>query len=194
MERGLRQGDPLSPFLFIIPMEALNIMMLETIEKGIFRGIKIGNDDVEISHLQFADDTLFLGAWSASNISNLLYLMRCFGDVSGLSINLSKKKLFGIEVSKTEVLYTAGNVSSELPFVYLGLPVGQNMKLVRGWKDMESKFVSKLSRWKAKNLSIGDRFALVKSVLNSLPLYYLSLFRAPVTIIKKLKVLRNKFF
>lgn len=56
MEKGLRQGDPLSPFLFIIAAEALSIMMREATAKGVFKGAKVGNDLVEVTHLQFADD------------------------------------------------------------------------------------------------------------------------------------------
>lgn len=61
MQRGLRQGDPLSPLLFIIAMEALNVMMV--IDKWFFHGLQVGKDHVHVSHLQFADDALFMGRW-----------------------------------------------------------------------------------------------------------------------------------
>lgn len=68
------------------------------------------------------------------------------------------------------------------------------MNQVKSWKPVVSKFSSKLSLWKAKSLSIGGRYTLVKSILNSLPLYYLSLFRALKTVIQNLEVVRNEFF
>lgn len=61
MQKGLRQGDPLSPLLFIIALEALNVMMLEAIDKGIFHGLQVDIDYFNVSQLQFADDALFLG-------------------------------------------------------------------------------------------------------------------------------------
>lgn len=61
MERGLRRGDPLSLFLFIIATEALHILLLEARNKSIFKGAKVGENAVEITHFQFADDVLFLG-------------------------------------------------------------------------------------------------------------------------------------
>ncbi|XP_071739221.1 secreted RxLR effector protein 78-like [Rutidosis leptorrhynchoides] len=59
--RGIRQGDPLSPFLFILAAEGLNILTKAATEKGLFKGVEIGRDKVNISHLQYADDTIFLG-------------------------------------------------------------------------------------------------------------------------------------
>ena len=59
MERGLRQGDPLSPFLFFLAAEGFNVIMLSVIEAGLFNGYRVGRDnDVCLSHLQFADDTV----------------------------------------------------------------------------------------------------------------------------------------
>ncbi|GJR19341.1 putative RNA-directed DNA polymerase, eukaryota, reverse transcriptase zinc-binding domain protein [Tanacetum coccineum] len=63
-KKGLRQGDPLSPFLFIIAMEALHVTLQEAKAKGRFEGIKVGTSSIIISHLQFADDALILeGKW-----------------------------------------------------------------------------------------------------------------------------------
>ncbi|GJX27101.1 beta-fructofuranosidase, insoluble isoenzyme 1-like protein isoform X2 [Tanacetum coccineum] len=71
LERGLRQGDPLSPFLFILAVEALNVVFLEARNKSIFLGAEVGRDKVPISHLQFADDALIVGHWLLPNAKNL---------------------------------------------------------------------------------------------------------------------------
>ncbi|GJW16706.1 transposon TX1 [Tanacetum coccineum] len=60
LERGVRQGDPLSPLLFILAAEGLNAIVNEAVEHGIFRGVKVGRNRVVVSHLQYADDTIFL--------------------------------------------------------------------------------------------------------------------------------------
>nr|GEZ85705.1 putative RNA-directed DNA polymerase, eukaryota, reverse transcriptase zinc-binding domain protein [Tanacetum cinerariifolium] len=67
IERGLRQGDPLSPFLFILVVEALNVDLLEATNNNVFHGIKVGTDKIHISHLLFTDDALIMGEWSRSN-------------------------------------------------------------------------------------------------------------------------------
>ncbi|GKD52799.1 putative RNA-directed DNA polymerase, eukaryota, reverse transcriptase zinc-binding domain protein, partial [Tanacetum coccineum] len=67
IEKGLRQGDPLSPFLFIIAVEALHVSLQEAKSRNLFEGIKVGLLEVDISHLQFADDALIIGKWSIEN-------------------------------------------------------------------------------------------------------------------------------
>ncbi|GJT84887.1 ALP1-like protein [Tanacetum coccineum] len=62
LERGVRQGDPLSHFIFILAAEGLNALVSEAVEKGIFKGVAVGADRVIVSHLQYADDTIFLAS------------------------------------------------------------------------------------------------------------------------------------
>lgn len=90
LTRGVRQGDPLSPFLFLIAAEGLNILVKEASNCGIFKGVKVGRENVVVSHLQYADDTIFFGDWSRSNACNLMGILKCFEGVSGLRVNLNK--------------------------------------------------------------------------------------------------------
>ncbi|MFS7997684.1 putative RNA-directed DNA polymerase [Helianthus anomalus] len=194
--RGLRQGDPLSPFLFLIAMEALSGMMKKASDVGLFRGISIGNG-LTLSHLLYADDVIFLGEWSESNIRNLHRILRCFYMCSGLKVNLSKCSLYGIGVEDHEVARLANFLNCKVgsfPFKYLGLYVGANMNLVRNWKPIVDLFKVRLSIWKAKTLSYGGRITLIKSVLSSLPTYFFSLYRAPTQVLKQLERLRRVFF
>ncbi|XP_035836926.1 uncharacterized mitochondrial protein AtMg01250-like isoform X2 [Helianthus annuus] len=101
--RGLRQGDPLSPFLFVMAMEALSGIMKEAESTGLFKGIKVTNDGPYLSHLIYADDVMFVGEWSPLNINNLRRMLRCFYLVSGLKVNLAKCSIFGVGVSEHEV-------------------------------------------------------------------------------------------
>ena len=99
-------------------------------------------------------------------------------------------------VSKTELSKTAqvlDCLQGDLPFTYLGVPVGANMALKKNWKPILDKFSSNLSSWKAKSLSFGGRLTLIKSVLDCLPTYYMSLFKAPQGIIDQLDKIRRRF-
>ncbi|XP_058726321.1 secreted RxLR effector protein 78-like [Vicia villosa] len=86
VQRGLRQGDPISPFLFVLAMEGLTALTKKAVEVGEFKPFKYGaNDFVDI--LQFADDTIILGEPSYDNLWSLKVLLRSFELVSGLKIN-----------------------------------------------------------------------------------------------------------
>nr|GEV96995.1 putative RNA-directed DNA polymerase, eukaryota, reverse transcriptase zinc-binding domain protein [Tanacetum cinerariifolium] len=94
IQKGLRQGNPLSPFLFIIAIEALHVSIQEAKSKNIFKGVKVRSANLDISHFQFADDALILGKWSLENGKNLCRILRCFHLASELKVNFSKSKFF----------------------------------------------------------------------------------------------------
>ncbi|KAJ4833364.1 hypothetical protein Tsubulata_002619 [Turnera subulata] len=77
--------------------------------------------------------------------------------------------------------------------VYLGLPLGANMRLAKSWDPVIKKFRSRLHSWKGRLLSFAERLVLLKSVLSSLPLIYLSMFAIPVAVAKKLVRLQRTF-
>ncbi|KAJ9542073.1 hypothetical protein OSB04_028579, partial [Centaurea solstitialis] len=87
---------------------------------------------------------------------------------SGLTINMSKNSVLGIGTTQDEVERMAAKLGCKVaatPFKYLGLPIGCNMARISNWSLVIEKFKSRLSGWKAKNLSSGGRLVLVKSVL-----------------------------
>jgi hypothetical protein len=95
LERGLRQGDPLSPFLFLLGAEGLNVMMRAMVEGNRFLGYRVGGQGaVIVSHLQFTDDTLLLGlkSWALRVVFVLFELM------SGLKVNFNKSLLVEVNI------------------------------------------------------------------------------------------------
>ena len=77
---------------------------------------------------------------------------------------------------------------------YLGIPLGANPKRIETWKPIIDRIEKKLSTWKGRILSKASRLVLIKSVLNSLPLYYLGLFKMPSEVAKKIVSVQRKFF
>lgn len=99
-------------------------------------------------------------------------------------------------VSSNEVVACArilGCSAASFPFPYLGVPIGCNMTQKRNWQPMIDQINIKLSSWKAKTLSFGGHLTLIKLVLDSHPLYYFSLFKAPLSIIDEMEKIRRNF-
>lgn len=97
--RGLRQGDPLSPFLFDIVVEVVNILLERARSCGLIRGVQVGRNGMIISHLQFADDTILFSNNDRNEILNIKRILRYFQLLSGLKINFSKSMLCGIKIN-----------------------------------------------------------------------------------------------
>jgi hypothetical protein len=138
--RGLRQGDPLSPLLFVIVMEALSKLFSITIQRGFLSGVGFGSNGViNISHLLFADDTLVFCGANPNHLIYLRMLLLSFEAISGLKINLDKL-----------VLVPVGHVDnvSSLLLKYLGLPLGAPFKAKSSWDEVVGKIERRLASWK----------------------------------------------
>ncbi|GKC95668.1 putative RNA-directed DNA polymerase, eukaryota, reverse transcriptase zinc-binding domain protein [Tanacetum coccineum] len=167
VRRGLRQGDPLSPFLFIIIMEGLRVAISDSVRTGLIRGIQVGSSDVNLSHLFFADDVIIMSGWSSHDVENIIRIFKVFFLASGLKINIHKSSIYGVGVPPDDVHHMASNTgcsAGTFPITYLGLPIGSNMSLTVNWKLLVDKFHSKLSSWKASLLSYGGCLTLLKTV------------------------------
>nr|GFA47131.1 RNA-directed DNA polymerase, eukaryota, reverse transcriptase zinc-binding domain protein [Tanacetum cinerariifolium] len=165
------------------------------VDADMFTGIKLGNS-INLSHMFYADDAVFIGKWNDRNINTVIYVLECFYQVLGLRINMSKSKIIGVHVDRDKVQQAAGKLGCLIltsPFSYLGTKVGGIMSRVDEWKEVIDKVQFRLSKWKMKALSIGGRFTLLRSVLGSIPLFYMSIFRVPSSVLHKLESLRSHF-
>jgi len=182
MKRGLRQGDPLSPFLFLLAAEGLNVSMTSTVNSNLFTGYSIGaHTPTVLSHLQFADDTLLLGVKSWANVRALRAILVMFENLSGLKVNYHKSMLVGINIVDSWLQEAASILSCKIgniPFMYLGLPIGGDARRLSFWDPVLDRLKSRLSEWKSRNLSYGGLLILLKSVMSSLPIYTLSFFQS----------------
>jgi hypothetical protein len=97
--QGVHQGDPLSPFLFVLVMEAFSRMLGAFTSRGLILGLSMGSSEqnrVNVSHLLFVDDTLIFCGANASQIRHIGALLVCFEVVAGLKVNLSKLALIPV--------------------------------------------------------------------------------------------------
>jgi len=131
-KRGLRQGDPMAPFLFLIVAEGLAGLVRQAVKKELYSGIKVGSNGTNVELLQFADDTLFLCETKAQNARTLKVVLRTFELASGLRVNFSKTKVggTGVDASMLKIfLKTLNCKHMKIPFMYLGMLIGGNPRL-----------------------------------------------------------------
>ncbi|GMJ04570.1 hypothetical protein HRI_004126200 [Hibiscus trionum] len=96
--RGLRQGCPLSPFLFNIFGEALSVLLRKATNENIIKGVEVGRNGMKISHLQFADDLIIFAKADLENVKCIKRVLRLFEIASGLCLNMKKTTLYGVNV------------------------------------------------------------------------------------------------
>ncbi|CAJ2662016.1 unnamed protein product [Trifolium pratense] len=198
LRRGLRQGDPLSPFLFLLAAEGLNVLMDAMVARNLFQGYSFGEQGmVSVSHLQFADDTLLLGVKSWANVRALRAVLVLFETMSGLKVNFNKSMLVGVNISDSWLGEAASVLCckvGKIPFLYLGLQIEGDPRRLSFWDPVLHRIKNRLSGWKSRFLSFGGRLVLLRSVLTSLPVYALSFFKAPSGIISSIESLFIKIF
>jgi hypothetical protein len=115
----------------------------------------------------YADDVVIISDWNNQDMGNIIRVLQVFFLASGLKINVSKSNVFGLGVSSQDIkdiAFDTGCGSGNIPFYYLGLPLGSNMHLTANWQPLIDRFRAKLSAWKASTLSIGGHLTLIKSV------------------------------
>ena len=166
--RGIQQGDPLSPYLFVLGMDILSRLVNKAVEGNFLSGCKIGGareeEELEVSHLLYADDTLLFCKDNPNQLACFRWILMLFEALSGLKINLSKSEIFpiggreNIEVLRAKLGCRAGS----LPTTYLGLPLGASHKSVRMWDTIEERFRRRLASWKRQYISKGKSYTYQK--------------------------------
>ncbi|KAL4590833.1 hypothetical protein LXL04_003776 [Taraxacum kok-saghyz] len=178
-------------------MEGLNSSITRAVGNQAYQGIRVGKDEVPLTHLFFVDDSIFFGKWSVENVLNLVRSLYCFQRTYGLRVNLEKSALFGIGVDANMTKNMAliiGCKTESLPTTFLGKLIGLNIGVARSWKPMIDKIRKKLSTWKLKSLSCGGRHTIVNNILGTMGNFVFSLHRAPKSVTKEIEGIRREFF
>jgi len=178
----LRQGDPLSPFLFLLAAEGVNVIVKSMVENNLFTSYEVGHaNSVVVSHLQFADDTLLVGVKSWANVRALRAVLSLFAVMSCLKVNFHKSLLDGVNIADSWLNEAATILNCKVGkvlFVYLGLSIVGDPRRLAFWDPVLNTIKSRLTGWHSRFLSFGGRLVLLKFVLTPLPVYALSFFKA----------------
>ncbi|KAL7586020.1 hypothetical protein Lser_V15G46368 [Lactuca serriola] len=195
-KRGLRQGCPLSPYLFTLVMEIFNLIIQRRIKNEPFFKYHWRCKKLKLTHLCFADDLMIFCHGNSASVRVIKESLEEFACVAGLHPNFSKSHIFFGNVKanvKSRILDTLPFVEGKLPMRYLGIPLISTRLFIRDCKRLVDKVRCRLGDWRNKFLSYAGRLQLISSVLYSLPVYWASCLLIPAAITKEIEKLMKNF-
>lgn len=196
--RGLRQGDPLSPYLFVICAEGLAALIKCFEARKWVQGIKICKRAPVISHMLFADDTYLFCKADLNEAGKIKELLSTYEKASGQQVNINKSTIF---YSANVIEYNKQLICSELQIKeadeackYLGLPniLGRNKTVIFSY--LKDRVLNSIQNWNEKNMSKPTKEILLKMVAQVLPSYAMNVFLLPLELIRDIEKSMAKFF
>nr|GEU28761.1 hypothetical protein [Tanacetum cinerariifolium] len=195
-KRGLRQGDPLSPYLFTLIMDVLTLMLrCKARDSDGFRYHRYCSD-LEIINLCFADDLFIFAHGDPYSAKVIIEAIEEFKNASGLTASLPKSTAYFCNVlnhTKLSILQILPFEEGRLPVKYLGVPLVSSRLVFRDCKELVDRIHSRINDWKNKSLSAAGRLQLVRSVLGSMHVYWASVFIQPSRILLDIEQLMRGF-
>lgn len=190
-ERGLRQGDPLSPYLFVLCVDVLSGLFKEQVNGNKIHGIQVARRAPQIIHLFFADDSLLFARANPTEADCIMETLSKYQAASGQLVNLEKSEASlsrNVLDEVKDMIRNRMNVKTVLSHSkYLGLPVvfGRSKK-DRVWK--------KIKGWKERLLSRAGKETLIKAVAQAIPTYIMSCYKLPEGCCKDIESMLAKFW
>lgn len=156
--RGIRHGDPLSPYIFIICMDSLYRIINFSFQERLWQPIRVGRIGILISHLLFADDIILLAKANSLNASTIIHIFNTFAEQSGQKINFNKSSVIfsnNVNSEDRKNLSTVLNIcQSRKMGKYLGYPITNHHPKTLDYQYIMDRMNNKLKGWKARMLSL----------------------------------------
>ena len=196
--RGIRQGDPLSPYLFLLCLEGLNGLIQHTVDGGHIEGFALCCSDPKISHLFFANDSLLFCQARVEDVVAIQALLSLYEKASGQMINSTKTTLFFSnnvsDFTKETIKNLLGVAEIKEYEKYLGLLEVVGRKKKASLNFIKDRVGGKLQGWKEKLLSQAGKEVLLKAVVQAIPTFAMSCFRLPMGLCQDIEMLIRKFW
>jgi len=182
-KRGLRQGDPFSPYLFIICVDVLSGLLTQANNNKSIHGVKIANGAPEITHILFADDSLIFWKATKEEANHVMGILNQYQEASGQKVNLDKsefilsKKMHNDSKADIKQILQMKHLDSFSK--YLGFPTVLGRSKRQVFDYVQDRIWKKLKGWKEKHLSFPGRSVLIKAVAQAIPTYIMSNFLFP---------------
>ncbi|VFQ69024.1 unnamed protein product [Cuscuta campestris] len=197
MKCRVKQGDPLSPLLFIIALEGLSRFLNHQFSLGYISQFSAGRNFTPC-HVLYADDIILFTKADSRNLLRLRELLSLFMKASGQEINYSKSQVIVHERMKAEQQNQIRKILSirchTKEFTYLGSNIVKGKLRKVHCKTLVEKFEKKINAWYSKKLNQMGRLILIKHVLSSIPLHLMAAQRIPKSILKSLNRLMANYF
>jgi hypothetical protein len=196
--KGIRQGDPLSPYLFIICAEALSSMLNHAAGLGRISGVPICRGGTRINHLLFADDSLLFGKANLEEWRHIKEILDVYERASRQKVNMEKTSIFfsknTTEEKRVSILQETWLHPSQHYESYLGLPALVGRSRISTFNYIKSRIWNRMNGWKENFLSHAGKEILIKVVLQAILTYTMSVFRLPTTLCREINMLMSKFW
>jgi len=196
-QRGLRQGCPLSPLLFLLVAEGLSRLIHKARNEGKVKGIEVAIN-LYITHLLFVDDILIFTNGSQNELKEFKCIFDLFIKATGMQINIGKSQACLSEFDRRERdrlsnLFPFPSQPLEVPFKYLGFWLKPAVYRKADWNWLIAKIESRTSHWSFRWLSRAGRLILIKSVLSAIPVYWAALTWIPKGVMEKIRRICCRF-
>lgn len=196
--RGIRQGDPLSPYLFILCTEVLSGLCRKAQLHGDVIGVKVSRNSPAINHLLFADDTMFFSRTDHKSCAKLISILKKYGDASGQCINLNKSSItFSAKTpgdAKRRVRHQFQILNEGGLGKYLGIPEHFGRKKRDIFASLVDRIRQRSHSWTSRFLSGAGKLILLKAVLAAMPTYSMSCFKLPLSLCKQIQSILTRFW
>ena len=181
--RGIRQGDPLSPYLYVLCMERLSHLIDREVRLGGWKTIRASRNGPQFSNLAFADDLILFGEASVDQADTMMKCLDAFCEASGSKVSIDKSKVFfspntHVDIQEAVCRRLGMEVTTDFG-KYLGVPTINGRTSKRDYQYLVEKINDKLAGWKSKTLSLAGRATLIQSSLNSIPYYTMQSTKLP---------------
>ncbi|KAL0354346.1 UNVERIFIED_CONTAM: hypothetical protein Sangu_1015900 [Sesamum angustifolium] len=181
--QGLRQGDPLSPYFFVLVMEVLHMILQQLIEQDGEFQYHWRCKELNLFQFSFADDLLLLCKVDVRSVNLFCHGLDLFATLSGLHTNPQKSQLIISKAAlglRESLLATLGFQEGHLPVRYLGLPLISAWLSIADCQPLLQKIDSRIKGWEGVQLSFAGRVQLIKSVLISFEVYWATAVYRPI--------------
>ncbi|XP_060177768.1 uncharacterized protein LOC132607701 [Lycium barbarum] len=187
--RGIRQGDPVSPFLFVLVMDYFSRMLKQLKKNPQFKHHP-RCAKMNLVHLGFADNLLLFCRGDQKSMSLLYKCFLSFSAVSSLVANKDKSSIYfgGVKDDQQQlIMEELGFPKGEMPLRYLGVPLSTKRMTVAQCQPLLEKMLGRISSWTTKFLSYSSKVQLIKNVLFSIQVFWSQLFVLPSKIVKMIE-------